>query len=172
MHFLISLNLFPLMGFLILRLSRLFYLFSSFLFRRNAAPISRNGRTYWRNLTRQLDIFRQLQLSLLEWTLQINLFDLFAQVCFLVDECDESIFDLQMDLRAFFDVCGEVALGRDGEGLATIYTEFLVCDSARGDEGRLRRPDDDASAGGRIEDGVSKGRLTLQAGLGPDQPSQ
>jgi hypothetical protein len=39
-----------------------------------------------------------------------------------------------MDLRAFFDICGKVAFGGDGEGFATMFTVQLNRDSSKRSE--------------------------------------
>jgi len=83
--------------------------------------VRKNGVAARWDLTRQLNVLCQLQLSLLQGALQIDLLDLFAEIRFLIDKGDEAIFDLEVYFRAFFDVGGQVAFGGYGEGLASFW---------------------------------------------------
>lgn len=47
---------------------------------------------------------RHAHLALLQWTREVDLFDLLAQVGRLVDQGDQAVFDGQGDGGAFFDV--------------------------------------------------------------------
>lgn len=54
----------------------------------------------------------------LQWALEVDLGDLIAQVCRLVDQLDEAVFHSEGDFGAWFDVFAEDAGGRYVEGFA------------------------------------------------------
>jgi len=58
----------------------------------------------WWDLIWQIDILGQLQITLLQRAFQVNILNLFAEICFLVDESDDAVFDLDMDFGAVFNV--------------------------------------------------------------------
>lgn len=70
------------------------------------------------NLIRNLHILHNLDLSLLDRTLQIHIRNLFAQIRFRVDQADESVFDLEDYVGAFVYVFEGGADGFDCESLA------------------------------------------------------
>jgi len=80
--------------------------------------ICEDGVRARRDLPGQIDILGQLHLALLEWTLKISLSNCVAAVCLLVDERDETVFDLEMHHEAFTDFFLEVACSGDGKFLA------------------------------------------------------
>jgi len=56
--------------------------------------VGEDGVFPWWNLARQVNVLGEGQFALLKWALEIDLANLRAQIGFLVDEGDESIFDL------------------------------------------------------------------------------
>ena len=52
--------------------------------------------------------------------MQIYIPDLLAQVRFLIDQSDQTVFHLQKNLGAFFNVFGECTRRRDREILAPV----------------------------------------------------
>ena len=80
--------------------------------------VEESRETYRGDLPGQIDILGQLHLALLQWTLKISLSNRVAAVCLLVDERDETVFDLEMHHEAFTDFFLEVACSGDGKFLA------------------------------------------------------
>jgi len=78
-----------------------------------------------------LDALRQRHRALLQRTREIHIPDLIAEVGFLFDERDETVFDLEKDFGARFDVFGEGARGLDGHvgaGVRWVGIEVDVVD--------------------------------------------
>lgn len=73
-----------------------------------------------RDLLRQIDLFGQRQIALLEWAREVDLFRRVAEVGGLLDDGDEAVFDLEVKLGAFRDVLVQGAGGGDGEGFAAM----------------------------------------------------
>jgi hypothetical protein len=73
-----------------------------------------------RDLLRQLDVFGQGQLALLDRALEVGFLDGVAQVGGLPDDGDQAVLDGQVHLGAVFDIGGEVAAGDDGEDLTAV----------------------------------------------------
>lgn len=72
-----------------------------------------------RDMRRQIHILLQLHLALLQRTLEIHIPQHVAEIIFLVDECDEAVFDRDVDFGAFFNFLFEDSRGEDREGFAT-----------------------------------------------------
>lgn len=79
---------------------------------------SRNGTYRW-NLLWNLNILRNLRQAILERAFQIYILDLLAEICALIDESDQAIFNLQVNICALQDIFGKGANGFDREGLST-----------------------------------------------------
>ena len=71
-----------------------------------------------RDLLRQVHLFGQLRLAVVDRALQVHVLDRVAQVGRLLDDGDEAVLHLQVDVGAALDRGGEVAAGGDGEGFA------------------------------------------------------
>lgn len=82
--------------------------------------------TYRWDFLGKIDILGQLHLSLIKRALHIHILERIAEVGILVDERDESVFDLEVDFCALFHYFLEVALGFDGQGTATVYEHVLA----------------------------------------------
>lgn len=54
-------------------------------------------------------------LALLEWALEIDIADLVTEVCRLVDQGDQAVFDGESNVGTLFDVLAEKAGGDYGE---------------------------------------------------------
>ena len=78
--------------------------------------IGENGVFSGRDLLRQVDVFGQRQLALLDRALQIDVLHGVAQVGGLPDDGDQAVLDRQVHLSAVFDVRGQITAGDDGEG--------------------------------------------------------
>lgn len=79
----------------------------------------KNKKTYGRNLVGQLHVLDQRHRALLQRALEIDILDIVAQVCLLVDDADQAVLDLQVHLGAFFDIFAEQTARLDRERLAT-----------------------------------------------------
>jgi hypothetical protein len=76
--------------------------------------------THRRDLLGQIDILGDGGFALLNGAVQIDILDLFAEVCCCVDKPDQPIFDLKYDIGPFLDVLDECAGGLNGQFLATV----------------------------------------------------
>ena len=85
----------------------------------NRVDVSQDGIFAWGDLLGQVDFLGELHVALLQGTLEIDFVGVVAQLNFLVEDADETVFDLEVDLGAFFNVAGEVAGALDGEWCAT-----------------------------------------------------
>lgn len=83
-----------------------------------------HGITYRRDLLGQLNILCESHFALLQRTVQVDIFDLLTEVCFLVDQADQAILDLQENLGTLLDLLAEGTLGDDGEVLTTIVPKY------------------------------------------------
>lgn len=82
--------------------------------------IRQHGILPRRDLRRQIDILLEHGLALLERAVEIDVLDLVAEIGFLVDERDESVFDLEVHFCAVFDPLFEGAGCGDDEGFAAM----------------------------------------------------
>ena len=83
--------------------------------------------TYVGDHIRHVNVFRDRPLALLDWAIQIHIFDLLAEACLRIDNFDQTIFDLNSDICAFFDVFNECTHGFDGKGLtAMVFVSSLL----------------------------------------------
>ena len=76
-------------------------------------------QTYRRNLGRNIDALLDLKDAGLNGTLEVDVVDLFAQVCLGADETDETVLDSQENIRALLNLLPDSTLGLDDEFLAT-----------------------------------------------------
>jgi hypothetical protein len=74
--------------------------------------------TYRRNMRRQINLLSQRHIAFLQGTLEIDILDLFAEIGGLLDQGDETVFNLQSDISAFLHPVLQVTLGIDSESLA------------------------------------------------------
>lgn len=80
-----------------------------------ADNIRKHGILARGHLLRDLDLVRHAHLSLLEWAVEVDFFDLRTEIGRRLDQGDEAVFDGQGDLGTIFDVFAERARGNDGE---------------------------------------------------------
>jgi hypothetical protein len=73
-----------------------------------------------RDLRRQIDILSQAHLALLQGAFEVAFLDGVAPVGVLVDQSDESVFDLEVHFETFADFLREGTAGFDGERGATV----------------------------------------------------
>ena len=90
-----------------------------------------------RDLLRQRHIFRQLRVTLIKRTFEVDVLDGVAQVGGLLDDGDEAVFDLEVDGGALFDFFGESTFGCDRQVLATRRKDMLAWRSSHGWFGRV-----------------------------------
>jgi hypothetical protein len=106
-----------------------------------------DSRTYWRNLSWDLNILGYRHLPLLEWALQVDVGDLLAQICPGIDQSDQAVLDLQHDVWLVvaidLDILKELALSFDGEGGPAETLDFSIASRrlaphCQGQRGSLR----------------------------------
>jgi hypothetical protein len=71
-----------------------------------------------RNMRRQINLLSQSHLAFLQGTLEVHILDLFAEIGGLLDQGNETIFNLKSDISAFLHPFLQVATGIDRESLA------------------------------------------------------
>ena len=76
--------------------------------------------THWWDFPRELDRLGNLKLALVDGALHIDILDLLAEVCSGFDKTNETVFDLKLDVCAFFDVFLDRTGCLDDEFLATV----------------------------------------------------
>lgn len=75
---------------------------------------------YRRNMRRQINLLSQSHLAFLQGALEVHILDLFAEIGGLLDQGNETIFNLKSDISAFLHPFLQVATGIDRESLATV----------------------------------------------------
>ena len=75
--------------------------------------------TYRRDLTRQVNVSRNVGYALLQRALLVDVLHLLAQVLAAVDQADGAELDRQHRVRVLLDLLGEVARRLDGQGVPT-----------------------------------------------------
>ena len=88
--------------------------------------ISRQSKTYRRNLLGQLNILGQRHGTLLERALKVDVLDVVAEIGFLVDDTDQAVLDLQVHLCALLDILVEDARSLDGQGRAAVDNKYQL----------------------------------------------
>ena len=103
--------------------------------------VCEDGVLSGRDLLGKLDVLGQGGLALLDRALEVDVLDLVAEVGILLDDGDQAVLDLQVHLRAIFDVLRKVTAGHDAEDLTTVAwgQRMYICVSRRLIYLRLRR---------------------------------
>ena len=103
--------------------------------------VCEDGVLSGRDLLGKLDVLGQGGLALLDRALEVDVLDLVAEVGVLLDDGDQAVLDLQVHLRAIFDVLRKVTAGHDAEDLTTVAwsQRMHICVSRRLIYLRLRR---------------------------------
>jgi hypothetical protein len=77
---------------------------------------------YRRDLLGEIHILCQAHVALVERALQVNLANGFAQIGLLVDQGDQTVFDLKVHFGALFDFLFKGSGSFDGQSLAAKHT--------------------------------------------------
>lgn len=87
--------------------------------------ISRQSKTYRRNLLGKINVLGQVDGTLLQRALKVDILQVLAEVGLLVDDADQTVLDLKVNLGTLFNVLRQDTGCLDREGDATAMRDKL-----------------------------------------------